>query len=142
MLDVPIVWYVMENTWLSRDYSDFGWGNGYVAVQKGHPWYGVHYDYLNIYIHGGLTYSDWCDGDHFPPYVDKGWWVVGFDTSHHGDSLKRWPKHEVERETKRLYLRALEVYQFPEKELVYIKGRIEEEEILHKKYQDDDETNY
>jgi hypothetical protein len=33
---------------------------GYVGVAEGHPAFGVHYDRVNVEVHGGLTFSDTC----------------------------------------------------------------------------------
>ncbi len=81
---------------------------GYVGVPEGHPWFGVDYmrpvgavDVLMdwddefaltpcgaISVHGGLTYSDHCQGDicHQPQpgRPEKVWWF-GFDCAHAGD---------------------------------------------------------
>lgn len=83
---------------------DHGWGNGYVGVSKGHPWWG-HKVFTDVQVSGGITYAD----AHLPQQ-DKDclsplWWV-GFDTGHWGDSLDKWPKSEVVKETQRLYLQA------------------------------------
>ena len=109
-----------------KSYSiDFGWGNGYVLIPKGHKLYGVHYDSIDIYAHGGLTYSNNYDG-WIENYLNKGYdyelgnnlrkrideegydflkdyWVIGFDTGHHGDSLKNCTKEYVFNEAKKLY---------------------------------------
>jgi hypothetical protein len=57
-----------------------GFGNGYIGVPKGHPFYGKDYNALHelyqIDIHGGLTYSE-QEGDY---------WVIGFDTAHASDT--------------------------------------------------------
>ena len=58
-----------------------GWKNGYVAVEKDHPYFGKEYTSIDdeIEVHGGLTFSDeFVDGD-------KTLWVFGFDTAHSGD---------------------------------------------------------
>ena len=64
---------------------------GYAAVPPGHPWYGVpysEYDTVNVDVHGGLTYSDACQGHvcHVPKpgEPDDVWWF-GFDCNHSGD---------------------------------------------------------
>ena len=86
-----------------------GWGNGYVAVPPTHPFYRVNYhtDIVEfaIDIHGGLTYSQYGDGENAP----KDWWVFGFDTSHYMDNLDKWPKEAVEAETKKLYCQLLNI---------------------------------
>jgi len=77
---------------------------GYVAVPKGHPWYGRddmsayelgpdgHVDYdkplTQIDVHGGITYGRKCDGHvcHVPQpgEADDVHWL-GFDCAHSGD---------------------------------------------------------
>lgn len=54
-----------------------GWGNGYVGLPHWHPLFNIHYDEIeDIYVHGGLTYSDYYDDT-------KNLWVIGFDTNHY-----------------------------------------------------------
>ena len=69
----------------------FGNWCGYVGVPPGHPWHGASYgDLTDPYpdVHGGLTYSDKCDGHvcHVPQpgESDDVWWV-GFDCGHYDD---------------------------------------------------------
>lgn len=97
--------YLRENTWR----SDYGWGNGYVALPKEHPYYGVDYEEIPVEVHGGLTYAE--DGnsmlnrniqDQFPSDFLKGCWIIGFDTCHGGDNSENWSKENVEIETKKL----------------------------------------
>lgn len=63
---------------------------GYAAVPSGHPLHGKHYDdpAVDVGAHGGLTYSDKCDGAicHVPKpgEPDDVWWF-GFDCSHGQD---------------------------------------------------------
>ena len=52
-----------------------GWINGYVTVPKGHPTETLHYDNVDVQVHGGLTYSS---------ELDNGW-TFGFDTAHLDD---------------------------------------------------------
>jgi hypothetical protein len=102
-------WYLNENRqWQYGNgfpVIQRGWGNGYVAIPPTHPLYEIHYDNVDIDIHGGLTYSQHGSGI----YVPKDWWVFGFDTSHYNDNLTRWPKEAVEAETKRLYCQLLDI---------------------------------
>jgi len=94
--------FVKRNDWLQ--FTNHGWGNGYVIIPKGHPYHGKHYDDIPVNVHGGLTFSenakdlDWPELDK----KDKEGWVVGFDTAHFGDSLSNWSKIEVAKETKKL----------------------------------------
>jgi|SRR5688572_18712211 len=74
-----------------------GWGNGYVALPKGHPCYGMDYDAIHdkysINVNGGLTFSS----DEIPgqPTETKGMWILGFDTLHSHDTPERWPTPEI-----------------------------------------------
>ena len=36
---------------------DVGWGNGYVLIPESHPFYMKDYDSIDVYVHGGLTFS-------------------------------------------------------------------------------------
>jgi hypothetical protein len=99
-----ILSFIKENTWLPG--MKHGWGNGYVVIFKGHPMYGKHYDEVPVDVHGGLTFSESVNsliGD-FPELTEemKDGWVFGFDTAHYNDSMERWPKEAVERETENL----------------------------------------
>lgn len=71
-----------------------GWGNGYVAISKGHPCYEMDYDsihskYRSVDCHGGLTFA--AHDIRNQPEETKGMWIVGFDTLHYGDTISRWP---------------------------------------------------
>ena len=67
---------------------------GYVAVPPGHPWYGVRYQDLDPEVHGGLTYSDFCQGNicHVPKpgEPDNVYWL-GFDCGHYHDYQPAYP---------------------------------------------------
>lgn len=74
-----------------------GWGNGYVAIPKDHPCFGMSYDDIhdkyNIRVHGNLTFSDTSDHvkpNSFPKSV-KEMWIIGFDTLHYNDDYEKWP---------------------------------------------------
>lgn len=86
--------------------SDGGWGNGYVVLDKDHPWYGKHYNNIPVDIHGGLTYSEYIDEkdlDHFNlENEDIGKYIIGFDTFHTGDTEEKWTKEAVQEEANRL----------------------------------------
>lgn len=79
-----------------------GYANGYVGVPEGHPWFGRHYDAVDVSIHGGLTYGR----NHLPviekdggPVIDGLYWF-GFDTCHYDDNQfncdETYCKNEVE----------------------------------------------
>jgi hypothetical protein len=92
-----LIAFVIERN--DRKYGDRGWGNGYVAVQAGHPCYGLDYNRIHelyeIEVNGGITYSEKVgDLKGVPIQLDKDMWVVGFDTAHAGDNLVNWPDRE------------------------------------------------
>jgi len=68
---------------------------GYVGVDKKHPFYGKHYNDVDVSVHWGLTFSDSCgtwkdDGQGICHIPDKNephhvWWL-GFDCLHSGDT--------------------------------------------------------
>ena len=74
--------------------------NGYVAIPKGHPLYGVHYDDINIKAHEGLTYSENYLRDIIKP-KDR-LWVLGFDTANSTDTVDTRSQAYVELETRAL----------------------------------------
>jgi hypothetical protein len=63
---------------------------GYVGVPKGHSWHGIGYMKIPEYpgsVHGGLTYSDHCQGrvcHHVEGRPEPMWWL-GFDCGHSCD---------------------------------------------------------
>tara|TARA_R110001592_G_scaffold96895_3_gene277875 strand:+ start:482 stop:862 length:381 start_codon:yes stop_codon:yes gene_type:complete len=80
-----------------------GWGNGYIVIPKGHPILdGKHDDlfedlgYNLPYVHGGCTYTNLVLSDNHhnhwhKEHTEPGDFIIGFDTSHSGDSLEKWP---------------------------------------------------
>jgi hypothetical protein len=85
-----------------RRSSNFGFWCAYVGVSPGHPAHGVNYHDLDaIEVHGGLTYSQECDGDleegvcHVPSpgEPDDVWWF-GLDFGHAFDLGPKlyWPE--------------------------------------------------
>lgn len=61
---------------------------GYVGVSDGHKFFEKHYNDVSVDVHGGLTYSDHCQGTicHIPGEgePDHVWWL-GFDCAHCDD---------------------------------------------------------
>jgi hypothetical protein len=55
---------------------------GYVEVKPNHPWYKQNYNYLDITVHGGITFGDTFHDGRF-----DGKWFLGFDCAHAGDLL-------------------------------------------------------
>lgn len=88
-----------------------GWGNGYVAIPKGHPLYEMDYDSIHrktdIEIHGGLTFSE--NSIIGQPEETKGMWIIGFDCAHLGDTPETCPQEFVEAEAQRLLEQVLAV---------------------------------
>ena len=103
---------VLDKTWLFRTPStgEIGWGNGYVGVPSGHPWFGKNYQELeDVDVHGGLTYSSSARPTGVRGQaVEDGFWWVGFDTAHMGDTPDNWTKDQVEKETAMLLKQAVE----------------------------------
>lgn len=100
--------FVKENDFMPRGVLDFGWGNGYVAIPKGHPLFEVDYNEIQnnheLSINGGLTFSSSSIGLNWVE-IPQGYeesWIIGFDTMHLHDTLDRWPKEAVEKEAERL----------------------------------------
>ena len=76
-----MITHILENTW-TPSFISHGWGNGYVAIPKGHKLHGMHYDDISNeidYTELPLTFSG--GGDLFEWAPDDSW-VVGFDTVH------------------------------------------------------------
>ena len=61
---------------------------GYVGVTANHPYYGKYYGEIDIDVHGGLTYSDHCNGEICHKAKegepDELYWL-GFDCGHFDD---------------------------------------------------------
>lgn len=108
--------FVKENTWLKRGgLIDFGWGNGYVAIPKEHPLHGKDYNEIHkllpkLYVNGGLTFAESADSLDWVelPKGSGDAWIVGFDTAHSFDTLKKWNKKKVLEETEKLKNQLLE----------------------------------
>lgn len=75
--------------------NEFGNWCGYVGVPKEHPDYGKSHTDMSIdpiNVHGGLTYTDKCQGHicHVPKAgMPADVWWFGFDTGHAGDLSPR-----------------------------------------------------
>ena len=83
-----------------------GWGNGYVRIPRGHPWFletNNEYDkdakWNDVDVHGGITYASF-NSRLFPNDPDAVW--IGWDSAHFDDCLERWPKQSVQYETEKL----------------------------------------
>ena len=95
--------FVKENTWLPG--IDCGWGNGYIIIPKGHKLHSIHYDNIDVTVHGGLTFGKSANDLKWKELISKdsnNGWVIGFDTSHCDDTILNWSKEAVIAETKRL----------------------------------------
>mgnify|MGYP000924493825 CR=1 FL=1 len=96
--------FIKEITWIERNdkYMNFGWGNGYVVIPKGHPLYGIDYDDIDLDVHYGITYSNYASKENWEEVTqeerDNDCWIIGFDTIHLGDTLEKWPKEKVQEE--------------------------------------------
>jgi hypothetical protein len=98
--------------------DNYGWGNGYVAVPKGHPWYGLSFEEIPCTSdYEELTYSnhseptEWVaanEGAELLQDVPQGeYWAVGFDTGHYWNNIHNSSKERVIEMTKALMSDAL-----------------------------------
>lgn len=60
-------------------HKTFGNLCGYIDIPLEHKLYDVHYDDIDVYVHGGLTYNG-IGIDGIPSA-----YVIGFDCAHYGD---------------------------------------------------------
>ena len=84
----------------------------YIRIPKNHKYYKKDYDEIDLYVHGGLTYSDnhlWIGENE---KIDG--WFIGWDYGHYGDYLgyeemfsvklrtngKKWTTEEIFKEIK------------------------------------------
>lgn len=92
--------FLRENTWTPQE-LERGWGNGYVALPRRHPYFGLgHYEInerLEHYVHGGLTFSrnsdDIKEWEEVAGMSDM--WIIGWDTAHWGDTIENCSKEFV-----------------------------------------------
>ena len=94
---------------------------GYVGVKLGHPLYGVYYNNIKeeIVVHGGLSYSDFCDSDgdesrsicHVNDSDDSRIWWLGFDCARFQDWIPR-------------FARSLHSYSASYKDIDYLKSEL------------------
>lgn len=90
-----------HNRHLQKCGIDCGYANGYVAIPPEHPLYGIHYNDVNIEVHGGLTFSKhFCFFNTTTPElldakIPDNYWVFGFDTMHVSDTLESCPREYV-----------------------------------------------
>ena len=75
------------------------WRCGYVALPRGHHYWGTTFEGLNMLdVHGGVTFTSKgitnservaikLGGAEPPPWYDKSLWWVGFDCAHAGDEF-------------------------------------------------------
>jgi hypothetical protein len=95
--------------------SPFQGYNGYVAVQKNHPIFGLSYNDFDINVHGGITFADFGkdeldskSGEMLWPNPELYW--IGFDTAHLGDWVgyepdrpgRKWSIEDVAQETEQI----------------------------------------
>lgn len=86
--------YLIKNTWLTKE-IEHGWGNGYVALPKGHKYYGMDYDHIMDIVDDlpeELTYAK-QEGD---------FWVVGWDSCHSHQNQYNYPLQVVMEQTRKL----------------------------------------
>jgi hypothetical protein len=89
----------------ARRLFERGWGNGYVAVPPGHPWYEKDYNSIDCDAPGGLTFSSYAGDMRGVSDRLHQHWVVGFDTGHAWNNSDH-DKQYVINETVNLYAQA------------------------------------
>lgn len=80
-----------------KDYSFFIVNYGthpcaYVEIPKNHKYFGIGYDEIDIYVHGGLTFSN--NDFFYNPIVIENKWFIGWDYAHYGDYIGHSIKFE------------------------------------------------
>lgn len=96
---------------IARRSPNLGFWCGYVGVSEGHPHFGQNYNDVNVDVHGGLTFADFCnkEGDEAtsichvpgPGESDRVFWF-GFDCGHAWDLSPAWDRKWIgEHETYR-----------------------------------------
>jgi hypothetical protein len=101
------------------DTREYGWGCGYVAVPKEHPWFGVDYrnydsdinlnseDYEEITFSRLMPVLSWPDIEFLGDIPeDKDYWVIGFDCDHSWNTIENTPKEVVIKMTEALIINA------------------------------------
>jgi hypothetical protein len=134
--------FIIENRYgkIPGHLWEYGWGNGYVLLPKFHPFYGIHYDDINVNIHGGLTYSTKFKSDNFSEWIKNyeiggdvnednfkdfdDYWIIGFDTGHSGDNSYNWSKSNVLNEANDLLDQCLDI-----KEINIYKRKLRSEKL-------------
>ena len=95
--------FLRENTWIGG--TEKGWGNGYVALPRQHPLFGMDTIEINekvgdVFVHGGVTWAR--NSDHIVGWKEvqdmDDMWVIGWDTAHFGDDMANYPKERVLKE--------------------------------------------
>lgn len=80
----------------------------YIEIPKNHKYYLKHYDEIDIYVHGGLTYSE--DFLHISKEQELKGWFIGWDYAHFDDFIgyelnypsefrtngKKWTTEEIQ----------------------------------------------
>lgn len=119
--------HIVKNTWIEEYKKEFkdtlldsGWGNGYVILDRIHPWAGVDYWDIPVEVHGGLTFGRYLTKEDIYFFSidpeDVGKYMIGFDTAHYGDNITKWSKDAVQEEADRL-LRQCIINNIPTKNL-------------------------
>lgn len=108
-------WFVLPSVYTDlspelKRIMQHGWGNGYVAIPEGHPFYGKDFYYINKFVdvHGDLSFSqysfEWTEVlvRFNIDLGDGNYWIIGFDTGHVYIDGPHHDKEWVEQETLRL----------------------------------------
>lgn len=100
----PVIELLHKGDYKGYNFYIYSYGThpcAYVEIPKGHTLYGVHYDNINIPVHGGFTFSS-----DYLRHIYTGNWFIGWDY-HHAydyDSFchigKMWTTEEIYEEVK------------------------------------------
>jgi len=105
--------FIVENTW--NTHREQGWGNGYLVLPPSSPWYGVSCEHIPVSVHGGLNWSSISSDmreEVIHDDIPNDHWIIGFHTSHYGDTPINCGKDYVESETSNLYNQMLVLNQY------------------------------
>lgn len=100
---------IQKNSHIQGLFIEVGWGNGYVVLDKGHPFSGMDYNNIPVDVHGGLTYGKTITEKTVSYYdqltnKDIGLFMIGFDTCHYGDNPTKWTRSKVKEEADNLLM--------------------------------------
>lgn len=107
--------FILEGEKIQRNLN-LGWGNGYVILDKNHPWYRIGYKEIPVEVHGGLAYGAVIDKGMIHAWKedlseeDEGKYLIGFNTAHYGDNQDNCNREYVEEQAVELFYQCFNKY--------------------------------